>query len=124
MVINIHKFKVGSWITQGCLEVERVHQEVVPISSMFMQRHGLRPIVRLQLGLHWLVSADFAKMSSLFTPGRKHSRHHILLLYLEKLQVLSFIFIPYFRRCPFRRILTSFALYREFCCMFCPLTLT
>ncbi|MFS7963184.1 hypothetical protein Hanom_Chr08g00735101 [Helianthus anomalus] len=43
---------------------------------------------------------------------------------LEKLHVLSFIFIPFFRRCPFQRILTGFVLYKEFSYMFCPLTLT
>ncbi|MFS7986865.1 hypothetical protein Hanom_Chr11g01015281 [Helianthus anomalus] len=42
----------------------------------------------------------------------------------EKLHVLSFILTPFYRRCYFQRILTGFALYREFCCMFCPLTLT
>ncbi|MFS8020442.1 hypothetical protein Hanom_Chr16g01415621 [Helianthus anomalus] len=42
----------------------------------------------------------------------------------EKLQVLSFILIPLIRRCPFQRILTSFVLYKEFCCTFCPLDLT
>ncbi|MFS7975264.1 hypothetical protein Hanom_Chr10g00878441 [Helianthus anomalus] len=43
---------------------------------------------------------------------------------MEKLQVLFFIFISCFRRCPFQRISISFALYKEFCCTFCPLTLT
>ncbi|KAF5783963.1 hypothetical protein HanXRQr2_Chr11g0514061 [Helianthus annuus] len=42
----------NSWITLICLEVERVHQEVVLIWSMFMQMHGLLPTVRLQLELH------------------------------------------------------------------------
>ncbi|MFS7975737.1 hypothetical protein Hanom_Chr10g00884241 [Helianthus anomalus] len=43
---------------------------------------------------------------------------------MEKLHVLSFIFIPFCRRCPFQRMLTGFALYKEFCYTFCPLTLT
>ncbi|MFS8018538.1 hypothetical protein Hanom_Chr15g01393221 [Helianthus anomalus] len=43
---------------------------------------------------------------------------------MEKLQVLSFIYIPLFRRCPFQRILTGFALYREFCCKLRPSNLT
>ncbi|MFS7934035.1 hypothetical protein Hanom_Chr05g00386771 [Helianthus anomalus] len=42
----------------------------------------------------------------------------------EKLHVLSFILTPFCRLCLFQRILTGFALYREFCCTFCPLTLT
>ncbi|MFS8015647.1 hypothetical protein Hanom_Chr15g01359161 [Helianthus anomalus] len=42
----------------------------------------------------------------------------------EKLHLLSFIFIPFYRRCPFQRILTGFTLYKKFCYTLCPLTLT
>ncbi|MFS7981607.1 hypothetical protein Hanom_Chr10g00952971 [Helianthus anomalus] len=43
---------------------------------------------------------------------------------MEKLQVLSFIFIVLYKRCPFFQVLTGGVLYREFCCKFCPLSLT
>ncbi|MFS7966702.1 hypothetical protein Hanom_Chr09g00776871 [Helianthus anomalus] len=43
---------------------------------------------------------------------------------MEKLHVLSFILYPFYRRCPFQRILTGFALYREFYFTFSSLPLT
>ncbi|MFS7978039.1 hypothetical protein Hanom_Chr10g00910981 [Helianthus anomalus] len=43
---------------------------------------------------------------------------------MDKLHVMSFILTTFYRRCPFQRVLTGFALYREFCCTLHSLALT
>ncbi|MFS7914312.1 hypothetical protein Hanom_Chr02g00151911 [Helianthus anomalus] len=42
----------------------------------------------------------------------------------SELQVLSFIYIPFCKRCPLSLKLTSFVLFVLKCCMVCPLRLT